>query len=122
MGALIAFLPQILSLINNPAVQALLPLLQQLLAQVGTGAFPNVDPARAGEAAVSLFDAEHIKWVQTALRILGKDVTVDGILGDGAKAAVSAFQSENGLVADGWPGPLTNEALRKKLLALRVAK
>jgi len=100
---------------NNPAIQALLP----LLSQIGTTAFPKVDPNKAAEAASSLFDTEHIKWVQFVLKLLGKDVTVDGVLGADTKAAVSAFQTENGLDADGWPGPLTNDALRNKALALK---
>lgn len=116
MGALLTLLPQILSLMNNPAVAALLPLIQQLLSQMGTQAFPGVDPNKAGQAAVSLFDPEHIKWVQTALSLLGQPIDVDGVLGDTAKAAVKTFQSANGLVADGWPGPKTNEALRAALL------
>jgi peptidoglycan hydrolase-like protein with peptidoglycan-binding domain len=116
MGALFSLLPQLLSLMNNPAVAALLPLIQQLLAQLGKDAFPGVDPNKAGQAAVSLFDPEHVKWVQTALTALGQPIEVDGVLGEGAKEAVKTFQSANGLVADGWPGPKTNEALRTALL------
>jgi peptidoglycan hydrolase-like protein with peptidoglycan-binding domain len=116
MGALFAILPQLLTLMNNPTVVALLPVIQQLLAQIGTTAFPSVDPAKAGQAGAALFDEEHIKWVQTALTVLGLPLTVDGILGEKAKATVAAFQSSQGLVTDGWPGPKTAEALRAALL------
>lgn len=119
MGALFSMLPQLLSLMNNPTVVALLPLLQQVLAQIGAGAFPNVDPAKAGQAGAALFDSEHVKWVQTALMLLGyspRTADEDGVLGDSTKAAVLSFQGQNGLVADSWPGPKTNEALRTALL------
>lgn len=116
MGALFTLIPQLLALMNNPTVAALMPLIQQLLQQLGTSTFPNVDPAKAGQAGASLFDTEHIKWVQTALAALGIPLKVDGVLGDAAKAAVTTFQNAHGLVADGWPGPKTNDAIRKALL------
>ncbi len=116
MGALFTMIPQLLALMNNPTVVALLPLLQQILAQLGTQSFPGVDPAKAGQAGATLFDSEHIKWVQTALTVLGQPTAIDGVLGEGAKDAVKTFQSANGLVSDGWPGPKTNEALRAALL------
>ena len=116
MGALLTMLPQILSLLNNPAIAALLPLIQQLLSQMGSNAFPGVDPNKAGQAAVSLFDPEHVKWVQTALSVLGQPMEADGVLGDAAKTAVKEFQAANNLVVDGWPGPKTNDALRAALL------
>ena len=116
MGALIALLPQILSLMNNPAVVALLPLLQQILQQLGTQAFPGIDPNKAASAGSALFDTEHVKWGQTALNVLGSKVEVDGVYGQGTKAAVSEFQKTHGLVVDGWSGSKTNEALRAALL------
>ncbi len=116
MGALFTLVPQLLALMNNPTVAALMPLLQQLLAQIGTANFPNVDPAKAGQAAASLFDSEHIKWVQTALTVIGLPTPVDGVLGSGAKAVVTTFQNTHGLVADGWPGAKTAEVLRNELL------
>lgn len=116
MGALFAILPQLLALMNNPTVIALMPVIQQLLAQLGTSSFPGVDPTKAGQAGAALFDNEHIKWVQTALTVLGQPLTVDGVLGQDVKAAVTMFQSVRGLVADGWPGPKTAEALRTELL------
>ena len=112
MGAIIALLPQIIMLMNNPAIQALLPLLMQL----GSSVFPGVDPNKAADAAFSLFDTEHIKWVQMALTLLGNTVDVDGVYGKGTKEAVSKFQTESSILVDGWAGTKTNEALRAALL------
>jgi len=116
MGTLFTLVPLILRLLNNPTVVALMPLLEKLLAQLGTTAFPGVDPAQAGQAAAALFDTEHVKWVQAALTALGYPTAVDGVLGEGAKDAVRAFQTKHGLDVDGWPGALTADALRAELL------
>lgn len=49
-----------------------------------------------------------IMAVQIALEKRGFDVgKVDGIFGAGTKAAVREFQKENGISADGLPGPQT---------------
>ena len=106
MNALIALLLQ-----NPQILTAILP----LLGEIGKAAFPNVDPAKAAGAGSSLFDSEHTKWVQTALNLFGK-LTVDGVYGQSTKDAVSAFQTAHGLVADGWSGPKTNDALRAALV------
>src|SRR6266436_7690128 len=111
MGALITLLPQISALINNPAVAAMLPLIQQLLSQVGTAQFPGVDPNKAPAAGAALFDLNSVKWVQAALGL-----EADGIYGDATKAAVKAFQGAHGLVVDGWAGSLTQDALRTSIL------
>ena len=71
MGALITLIPTILALLNNPAVVALMPLIQQLLSQLGTQSFPGVDPNKAGAAGADLFNTTNTKWAQTALNILG---------------------------------------------------
>lgn len=112
MSALIALLPQILQLLNNPTVQALLPLLTQL----GTTAFPQVNPGSAAAAASTLFDTVHVKWIQTALSVLGENLTIDGVYGQGTKDAVSKFQAANNLVVDGWSGVNTTAALQAALL------
>lgn len=106
MGALIALLPTILSLMNNPDIQKLIP----LLAQLGTAAFPNVDPNKAQSAGAALFDVNSVKWVQAYLKL-----TADGIYGDGTKEAVKKFQEAHGLVVDGWAGSATQEAMRAAL-------
>jgi zinc carboxypeptidase family protein len=49
-----------------------------------------------------------IMAVQIALEKRGIDVgKVDGIFGDGTRAAVRTFQEKNGIRADGLPGPQT---------------
>ena len=116
MGALIGLIPTILALINNPALQQLLPLIQQILAQLGTQNFPNVDPTKAGNSGVALFNVMNTKWTQTALNILGTKVDVDGVYGQGTKDAVLAFQTAHGLVADGWAGEKTIAELQKAIM------
>src|SRR5215813_13985513 len=106
MGALIALLPQILTALNNPAVQALLPLIQQALSQIGQAQFPGVDPNKAGTAGATLFDTNSVKWVQSFLKL-----NPDGIYGEDTKDHVKTFQKDHGLVADGWAGEKTQEAM-----------
>ncbi len=112
MGSLIALLPTILTLMNNPAVQQLI----QGLTAAGQAQFPGVDPNKAAQAGSTLFDLEHVKWIQTALVLLRTKVDVDGVYGKGTKEAVTAFQKANDLVADGWAGTKTSDALRNSLL------
>lgn len=112
MEALIALLPTILALLNNPAVKSILPLLLQL----GGSAFPGVKPEDAAHAASALFDANGTKWVQTALNMLGAKIDVDGVYGEGTKTAVSNFQRAHGLEVDGWAGTKTADALRSALM------
>jgi len=116
MGALIGLLPTILALINNPALQQLLPLIQQILAQLGTQSFPTVDPNKAGNAGADLFNVSNTKWAQTALNILGTKIPVDGVYGQGTKDAVTVFQTAHGLVADGWAGEKTIAALQQAIM------
>ncbi len=85
----------------------LMPVVTQLLGQLGQGAFPNVDPNKAGQAAASLFDVNSVKWVQAALGL-----EPDGIYGDGTKEAVKKFQEAHGLKVDGWAGTATQDAMR----------
>jgi hypothetical protein len=114
MLALLKILPTILTVINNPAVQSLLP----LLSKVGTATFPDIrDPNKAAEAAASLFDPENIKWVQTVLNLAqGENLEVDGEPGEATQAAIKKFQQTNRLEVDGWPGTKTNDALRALLV------
>lgn len=109
---LIAYAPQVIALMNDPAVKALLPLLQQL----GSSVFPTADPAKATQAAGALFDTNATKWVQTALNFAGYGpLDVDGVYGQATKDAVTKFQQANNLTADGWSGQVTNDALRGAL-------
>lgn len=64
----------------------------------------NTDPWRAaGSGAVSAA----VSGIQYLLRAHGHDVTPDGSYGPATAAAVTAFQSAAGLVADGVVGPRT---------------
>lgn len=108
MGALFALLPTILKLLDNPAVAA-------LLVQLAGSMFPNADPAKAGQAVSTVLDPEAVKWIQTGFNLLGSKLTVDGVYGQATKDAATAFQTVNGLVVDGWVGPATAEAMRKKI-------
>lgn len=61
--------------------------------------------------------------VQTALTKLGYDPgAIDGIDGAATRAAVRAFQSDNGLAADGDAGPMTWEALDYELSKISSKK
>jgi putative chitinase len=57
--------------------------------------------------------AADVKAIQTALQAAGYyvDSAVDGIFGPDSRNAVVAFQTAQGLVADGIVGPLTRQAL-----------
>src|SRR5712691_2819739 len=86
------------------------------LAQPGTLTSPAVPaspaiPAASG-APVDRSSPAYIRWVQSALnRILGLNLAVDGKIGSQTKAAVRAFQTRQGLVADGKVGTATERAL-----------
>jgi peptidoglycan hydrolase-like protein with peptidoglycan-binding domain len=130
MELLIRFLPIIFRLINIapqiqeairtgvPTVKAveqhagdLLP----ILAQVGKQLFPDVDDKFApAAAATAMFDPVRVKWLQTALNLIGTQppLDIDGEYGPLTMAAVKQFQETHGLVADGWAGDVTHAALQ----------
>jgi peptidoglycan hydrolase-like protein with peptidoglycan-binding domain len=130
MELLIRFLPIIFRLINIapqiqeairtgvPTVKAveqhagdLLP----ILAQVGKQLFPDVDDRFApAAAATAMFDPVRVKWLQTALNLIGTQppLDIDGEYGPLTMAAVKQFQETHGLVADGWAGDVTHAALQ----------
>lgn len=54
-----------------------------------------------------------VKRVQHSLKLLGADITVDGIFGTETTNAVIAFQRQRGLTPDGVVGPKTWDALLK---------
>jgi len=89
-----------------------------LLAQIGKQMFPGIDEKLAPAAAAStMFDPIRVKWLQTALNMLGTKapLDVDGEYGPMTKDAVLQFQKANQLVADGWAGDLTHAALQLAL-------
>jgi peptidoglycan hydrolase-like protein with peptidoglycan-binding domain len=141
MFPLIEFLPIILRFVQAaPQLQQALrvgqsalddrlaatPDLKLLLQQLGQSQFPGI-PNELSHiiGAQTLFDPAGAKWVQSSLNkwvqlslnLLGAQpqLAVDGSYGPATKAAVAKFQSEHGLVVDGWAGDATGDALRAAL-------
>jgi len=57
---------------------------------------------------------EHVRWVQQSLnKILGLQLKVDGIMGPRTRSAIQSFQRQQGLVADGILGRMTQATLVK---------
>ena len=78
--------------------------------EIGKQQFPEIDEKFAPAAAAStMFDPVRIKWLQTALNVLGATppLDVDGEYGPMTKDAVLQFQKAHDLVADGWAGDAT---------------
>ena len=138
MEQLIRFLPIIFRLINvAPQIQQAIRIgtpvkkavednaprdLLPLLGQIGKQMFPTIDDSLAPvAAATTMFDPVRVKWLQTALNLLGANppLDVDGEYGPNTKTAVQRFQETHGLVSDGWAGDVTHSALQ---LALSKAK
>lgn len=135
MLPLIEFLPIILRVVQaapqlqqalrlgQPALDdslATTPELKALLQQLGKSQFPGIADALSHVAgAQALFDPTGIKWVQLSLNLLGANpqLVVDGSYGPATKAAVTKFQKEHNLAADGWAGDATQNALRSALAA-----
>jgi len=86
-----------------------------LLEQIGGQLFPNVKPELHIAASVmAAFDPNITKWVQSSLNVLvtpSPNLEVDGLYGPLTRAAVSAYQTQLGLPADGWAGRLTQAAI-----------
>ena len=96
------------------------PDLMPLLQQMGTTLFPGIAGHLSHVAgAQALFDPTGVKWIQLSLNLLGANpqLVVDGRYGPITKAAVTKFQEEHGLVADGFAGDMTGNALRAALAA-----
>lgn len=113
--------------IGTPIVKAveenagdLLPILKE----IGKQKFPDIDEKFAPAAAAStMFDPIRIKWLQTALNILGATppLDVDGEYGPMTKDSVLQFQKAHELVADGWAGDATHAAMQLALSKRPIA-
>jgi peptidoglycan hydrolase-like protein with peptidoglycan-binding domain len=70
-----------------------------------------------------MFDPIRIKWLQTALNILGATppLDVDGEYGPMTKDSVLQFQKAHELVADGWAGDATHAAMQLALSKRPIA-
>jgi peptidoglycan hydrolase-like protein with peptidoglycan-binding domain len=57
---------------------------------------------------------EYVRWIQSALnQVEGLHLPIDGVMSAATRSALRAFQSRQGLSADGIAGPDTEEALRR---------
>jgi outer membrane protein OmpA-like peptidoglycan-associated protein len=57
-----------------------------------------------------------VRWIQDGLnRVLGLQLTVDGVAGPATRSAIRTFQQRQGLAADGIVGPATEAALKAAL-------
>ena len=123
---LIAIAPQIQNAIKTgiPIVDAVMrasPDLLPLLEQIGKTVFPQLSGTNAQWAAGNMiFNVEMTKSLQDDLNKLGANpaLVADGIYGNATKAAVTKFQTDHGLEADGWAGPQTLPAIAKVVKAL----
>ena len=73
--------------------------------------------ARVGEPAAACVcpshRSEYARWVQSTLnRVEGLALPVDGVMSAATRSALRAFQTRQGLPADGIAGPDTEQALR----------
>ena len=94
-----------------------------LLGQIGKQMFPAIDEKLAPAAAAStMFDPIRVKWLQTALNLLGTKppLDVDGEYGPLTTEAVLQFQKVHGLVVDGWAGDDTHSAVQLALSKART--
>jgi murein L,D-transpeptidase YcbB/YkuD len=130
MEMLIQLLPLVLSAMNTipqfqQAIHNASPTVQAIgnLAQLGLQMFPGIDNNLAAAAAAStIYDTVRVKWVQTALNVLGATpaLEVDGQYGPLTTQAVKQFQTSKALEVDGWAGDLTHAALQAAISALKI--
>jgi hypothetical protein len=65
----------------------------------------------------ALRDVKDVRSIQRALTTLGYDVgKIDGLYGPRMRAAVTKYQADHGLAADGWVGPFTLASISDALV------
>src|SRR5262245_40209719 len=115
--------PTVISIINAAQsnddivhkLQNLSKPLADILENVGGELFPQAKPQlHAAAGAIAAFNVDYTKWLQATLNAVmtpSPGLAVDGLYGPRTKAAVTKFQEQLGLTADGWAGKLTQAAL-----------
>ena len=101
-------------------IRAVVPLLVDLLEDIGGHLYPNLAPAlRLVAGAMATFDPDAVKWLQGALnKYLETDLEVDGEIGPDTIAAVKDAQELLGIDPDGFAGKITYAALAAALKLL----
>lgn len=100
--------------IDGPATQAAVKRYQAILGvgQDGVWGAGTEAAHRAQHPGNSMYGNGWVRAIQDKLNRAGYGtLAVDGLDGAGTRAAVSKFQSDRGLTADGIAGPATNAAL-----------
>jgi peptidoglycan hydrolase-like protein with peptidoglycan-binding domain len=64
-----------------------------------------------------LTNEDYVRWIQSSLgELLCLHLDVNGVMGSQTRAAIRAFQRQQGLAADGIMSPVTAEAIRQGLV------
>lgn len=116
MEQMLKFLPVLMTMLQSPVARQVL----DAFGSMAQKEFPALPPEQAQEAMGTVSRENEVLWIQTALTLLGTKTAIDGNYGSGVKAAVSDFQTKNGLEVDGWAGEETQKKLRDMLLARGV--
>ncbi len=90
----------------------LLPVWDSFIAKIKNGE-AQVPPPSVSDVLSNGSKGDAVKQLQNGLNKLGYNLSVDGIFGKATDAAVKAFQGAQGLVVDGYFGPLSQSALTK---------
>ena len=104
----------------------LLPIWDSFITKIKNGAVIQVSNPPAAGVLSNGSKGDAVKQLQTGLNKLGYKLLVDSTFGNMTDAAVKAFQKTQGLVVDGYFGPLSQSALAKasvpKVASLKVLK
>lgn len=92
------------------------PALQQVLklfgVQINVGISQPQAVQRINDAIAMAHPHMDMTWIQTSLKRLGyRPGIVDGVYGQATGSAVEAYQKDNHLRVDRWPGPVTCASL-----------